>query len=254
MNSWSLVPMLLLCINISIIVGCRSQNKSHGLSEYVVDRRNVIFSPFSSGGDSLGYLILSNRHWLRNRKEIEEVRTLIIVTDTANKTSRELALDCFLFKNFDTNKIYEYLHFSDSVKPVKVFLASDSVSLTKRATYSPIRRRPYVLGQKAWFLPDTVIASNTFKRVFQHIPMPGDTLKDIFYLQCNLDHNLLNIYNLDDSINRRFPGCLAVKMTEANSNDGGNHIYSSYIQFHSSKFSSEEKRVFDAWEKNEARK
>lgn len=237
---------LIICMLLST---CNLTGNKKERQEGVIELRDVMFNIMQGPADSSGYLILSKKSWFKDSLEISEEKTLYIKTDTAHHTSREFKLNCYLFKNTASGIVFQYMHFSDTAKPVKRFAISDSAKLMGGGFYYPPSHEPNSKIQKLYYLPDTVISSITYKRVVQAMPIPKDTIFDIYFLRCDIGKSIASRYNLNDSVNK-MSNCTAVKAMREHSLEKKKMILSSEIIILSNQLSAEQTKVFTAWQGN----
>lgn len=117
------------------------------------------------------------------------------------------------------------------------------------ASYTPPSFRLNIPPQKSYYLPDTLIKNINFKRIVQFIPMDKDIVTDVHYLRCDISNFIIVLYNINDSINR-ISNCVAVKALRKPSLTTNRIIQSSEINILSKQLNIEQKKIFDAWERN----
>lgn len=206
---------------------------------------NTLREPFDSSSNSK--LLL--RKWFKDGFLIEEVRVWQINKDLQGHTTNQFALKGFVFKDIKRGRAYEFLHFSDSAKPVLSFDIKDSVKLVGGTIYRPASTQPFFSTKLPYSLPDTVINQIRFKRLGQTVLLDEmNTCTDVYYLRSDLGDFFLNLFNINNEINNASPW-KAVKVIRKPSLESEKLVIAYEISEISSQLSSEENRVFEAWKK-----
>jgi hypothetical protein len=181
----------------------------------------------------------SHRIWFKDSMAIKEVKITGFETDTAGKQTMKEATQYYLFADLTTNSFYEYNTFSDTAHIRKDYFENDTSQVTDA---SELYFKKKINDITPGSLNDTTIENISYKRI--RFKRPGKNSICIAYLRCDVKSPLFEIYKYKGQI------CPIAKTYDYAMDNSSSPVVSVEVKFLSDTLTSEEKKVFIAWEKN----
>lgn len=192
---------------------------------------------------------LAEKIWYNSRATIKTVKASSSIT-IDKKTTTTYPVYCYLFYYKPTGMLYEYRHFSDTALPLQKFKASDTFTLVSVDIYhyedAPGPEREIITQEK---LPDTLIENIPYEVKFIHSrEATGKSLYLLTFSRCDENMRFLKSYGLDLDRKEK-DACPMIKYYIVSSPENRMPLFSQEIVFLTDGLTSEEEKVFAAWEK-----
>jgi hypothetical protein len=201
------------------------------ITQHYEPAANDLSNPFWSFKDKI---------WFKDSVAIEEVRQLNIHENAKGIKSQEYAIRHYRFSDLRKGVVYEYKSFSDTATLIWKYAYRDSVQVIGGWGFNYVRH-----GDGTYeILSDTVIDDISYKRAKVSRGTKELPYIIICYFRCDKKGT---IFNLDPFLSDII-GCPLVKIYNFSPVKKGLHI-TSEVKFLPDTLTSEELKVFAAWEK-----
>jgi len=226
-----------------LIFLCCNAEKEHSLSVQGVIKYKGEFFDTAATFLSKPVFVDELKVWFKDSFAIEEIRTRSFITDTANKTRIEESVLYYIFMDLQENTYTYYKTFSDTTRSFRRYTTIDS--FRSRAGWDFSNANATEFKGESFEMPDTVINSIKYKRIRKLTTSGKDPYNSIGYFRCDKQGTLFKFdKHLSDSM-----GCPLVRVDDIPIKKGS--IKRGEIIFFIDSLSTEELKVFAAWEKNE---
>ncbi len=183
--------------------------------------------------------------WYKDSLVIEQIKLVNINTDTTQLTTITHPIDGYVFIDLKSKSFYHYKTFSDTALIINKYTQPDSLPIQGNGGWNFYNSRDLKLIGNPETLSDTVINNLTYKRVKLFTKIEEDIVIQIGYLECDRKNSFFQLYtNLGKKL-----GCPIVRLDDLPSIQNPKAV-SVQIDFVSDKLTSNEMKVFNAWEKN----
>lgn len=213
--------------------GCYPKKVKQGVvivNSYIIGPGNVL----SDSSLKISYKIL-----FKENKSVQEVPHISFTSDSAGeKTS--VKIKHYSYLDLNANVCYNYWTFSDTATAFKQYSDIDSVEVDGGRNFLSNKKFEY---ESSMNLADTVVSGKTYGRVRLDKKINNNDVYFILYVDCARKNSLIKLFKLlSDSL-----GCPIVR---DETYVKGKMFMIRELKFVSDELSSEELRVFEAWEKN----
>ncbi len=235
-------PILSVIVLITFTT-CMTGNIKHSNNNTQVVEYKSQFYDTVGNGFSKPFMIFKEKIWYKDSMAIESVSSQNIITDTNMKTTEQLIIIHYRFSDLRSRLVYEYKNFSDTAAIIQKYSYDDTIPILGGWNFKWLRKTDYNGTPEA--LPDTNIDNISYKRIRLSKITPDNSYAVICYFRCEQKGT---VFNFDPSLSEKV-GCPLVKKYYFSLSQKGK-ANSSEINFLSNRFTTEELKVFDAWEKN----
>lgn len=241
---WKASTFLLLTFHLT---GCRQQKMLpesghiiHSLKFYEPVYKDYIKQPIYWPDTKI---------WYKDSIIIQEITGLYISRDTKGQEVREIKSEFYIFIDLPSRSFYKYSTFTDTSKIVKKYTQPDSLKIEGGWNFYA----PFELPKASppQILADTIIDGVNYKRLslFYYYKNRIDSIPRIVesmgYFRCDKSGTM---FKLDITYSKKM-GCPLVRLDYHLSEDEKIRS-SSQVEFVRNTLTSEELKVFNAWEKN----
>jgi len=205
---------------------------------------NVTHQIFDSGviASSKPVIKWATKIWYKDSLSIQEVKLLRFFTSSKEKTFKEILL-YYIFIDPKYNSYYYYKNFSDTASIFKSYAGVDSFKVDGGWNFYLKKDLNYEGSPEVF--NDTVINQIRYKRMKFNTLMGKDNYITIAYFRCD---KIGTMFKFDYSYSEKL-GCPLTKIDDFPTERGTST--KTEIDFLTNGLTSEELKVFDAWEKNE---
>lgn len=234
----------IVCLFLFSLNACSlSQSKSSPSHIEVVELKGVFYE---TNEQHLSIPVMEHKQkvWFKDSFAIEEVTSLSIHEDEYNVTTISNTVLYYRFTNLKTRNSYHYLSFTDTAAIDTKFSLDDTARTIGGWGFKSSKHYSYK-GQPQ-ILSDTILKDVTYKRV--KVMMGTEMLPQaiVYYCRCDKRNSFFNYNMLISEIS----GCPAT-MQENYTPLKDDLSYSSEIIFLADSLTEKEKKVFEAWQRNE---
>ena len=192
--------------------------------------------------------------WFKDSLVIGEGSHVDIEQDELGKETWKTYVGEYTFINLKTKSFYEYLTFSDTAKIIDRYIQPE-IGRNKRG-WNFFSTQSIFSIENLEIISDTIIDGVVYKRVMssktvevknpeeQKILGEKQLQTSIGYLRCDLKSS---IYSIDRGVEKKM-GCPVIRVDQISPTN--NSWIITEIEFLPNKLTSNEIKVFDAWEKN----
>ncbi|MEQ1676374.1 MAG: hypothetical protein ABL876_06730 [Chitinophagaceae bacterium] len=227
----------------AVVMACLSsspvaKSSSTEVIEFRTQSYDTIGNQFSKP-----FMVMHQKAWYRDSMAIEEVSSINIISHYKSSRTETVGVMYYRFNDLRNRFVYEYKTFSDTATLIRKYAFSDTVPIAGGWNFRFDRNIDYKGIPD--ILSDTLIDKISYKR----IQFPTGTKEypstSIHYSRCDKKGTVFNTCPL---LSKKMDGCPVVKSFTFSLVQKG-PAYSSEVNFLADRFTPEEEKVFNAWQK-----
>jgi len=240
MTFWNILKVASALLGATFVRSCKSQNSRH---EYVVAFEAKFHDQETNLLKPQPLYWPDKKIWYRDSLIVEEITGLYIDRDSNGVENRSVSIHHYTFIDLPSKRFFDYSSFSDTAKLLKKYVQADSVPVMGGWNFYYTQRVPRNLPVVP--LTDTTIDNAKFKRCLL-INEGIDEASSQKYIALFSRDSKNFLFSFDTELSKQigFP-LTRLDLLAAD----GTVFLSTRISIQTRKFTDEENRVFEVWEK-----